>query len=190
MLPDLVKPGLRVVFVGTSVSTSSATAKHDYANPTNKFWQLLAATKLHEGHVLGSSLDAQLPSLGIGLTDLVKTRAASSDALLVQADFDVRGALERIEAAAPQVVAFNGRPAADKVSRFLRHGPSVEEPNDWRIGASRLSPAVEFRIRVNRRRAEDGGVAGIRRLGSQSRSHAGVVRHRHVGSALQAGRSG
>jgi len=136
MLPDLLEPGLRVVFVGTSVSTRSAAAGHYYANPANKFWQLLAATKLHDGHVLGSSLDTQLPSLGIGLTDLVKTRASSSDARLEQGDYDVAGFLRRIEAAAPQVVAFNGSSAADKVSRFLGHGASVEGPNQWRIGRS------------------------------------------------------
>src|SRR4051794_23614074 len=95
MLPDLLRPGLRVVFVGTSVSTRSAAAGHYYSNPTNKFWQLLAATGLPAGSPVGAPLDATLPDIGLGLTDLVKRRAASSDALLQGGDYDVPRFLSR-----------------------------------------------------------------------------------------------
>jgi hypothetical protein len=37
MVSDLLRPGLRVVFVGTSVSKRSAAAGHYCSNPTNKF---------------------------------------------------------------------------------------------------------------------------------------------------------
>jgi TDG/mug DNA glycosylase family protein len=134
MLPDLLRPGLRVVFVGTSVSTASAAAGHYYANPTNKFWQLLAATGLVEGRPVGAPLNATLPHMGLGLTDLVKTRASSSDALLKGSDYDVPAFLCRIEAAAPSVVAFNGGRAADRVARYLGHGKTIDGPADWRIG--------------------------------------------------------
>lgn len=138
MLPDLLRPDLRVVFVGTSVSTRSATAGHYYSNSTNKFWQLLAATELAGSEQIGPELDVTLPALGIGFTDLVKTRAASSDSLLVDHDYDVPGFLARIENAAPLVIAFNGGRAADRVSRFLGVGRSEEGPAAWQVGPSRV----------------------------------------------------
>jgi double-stranded uracil-DNA glycosylase len=74
--------------------------------------------------------------MGLGLTDLVTRRAASSDPALAKRDYDVSGFLARVESAAPQVIAFNGGKAADQVSRFLGLGPSTEGPADWRIGPS------------------------------------------------------
>jgi TDG/mug DNA glycosylase family protein len=136
MLPDLLRPGLRVVFVGTSVSTRSAAAGHYYSHPTNKFWQLLAHTGLPEGRSVGAPLDTTLPDMGIGLTDLDKNRAASSDALLAGSDYDVPGFLARIEVAAPIVVAFNGGNAADQVAKHLVQRKSTEGPADWKIGES------------------------------------------------------
>jgi double-stranded uracil-DNA glycosylase len=138
VLPDLLRPGLLVVFVGTSVSRRSAAADHYYSHRTNKFWQLLAATGLAGDHRVGAHLDRTLPTIGIGLTDLVKKRAASSDSALITSDYDVRGFLARIEDAGPRVVAFNGQTAADKVSRFLGHGASVDGAATWQIGRSRV----------------------------------------------------
>jgi G:T/U-mismatch repair DNA glycosylase len=63
MLPDLLRPGLRDVFVGTSVSTRSAAAGHYYSHPTNKFWQLLAHTGLPEGRPMGAPLDTAAASI-------------------------------------------------------------------------------------------------------------------------------
>ena len=136
MLPDLLRPGLRVVFVGTSASTRSAAAGHYYSNQANKFWQLLAAKGLPEGRPVGAPLDETLPDMGLGLTDLVKRRAASSDALLQRSDYDVPAFLARMEAAAPKIVAFNGGRAADEVARYLDYGKSAEGPADWQIGSS------------------------------------------------------
>lgn len=138
MLADLLIPGLRVVFVGTSVSKQSAAAGHYYSSPTNKFWQLLAATGLPDGRPVGAPLDATLPGMGIGLTDLVKRRAASADLMLGPSDYDVAGFLARIEAAAPQVVAFNGGEAARRVARALDQDQPTEGPADWRVGPSQV----------------------------------------------------
>jgi hypothetical protein len=44
----------------------------------------------------------------VGLTDLVPTRAASSDARLKPGDYEVPSFVTKIEAFAPIVVAFNG----------------------------------------------------------------------------------
>ncbi|HEU5143069.1 MAG TPA: uracil-DNA glycosylase family protein [Solirubrobacterales bacterium] len=46
VLPDLVRPGLRVVFCGTAAGTASARAGAYYAGPGNRFWETLRVTGL------------------------------------------------------------------------------------------------------------------------------------------------
>jgi len=108
-LPDLLGPGVRVLFVGYNPSLRAARLGRYYAGRNNRFWDLLAAGGLtprklsyEEGHLL--------PGLGIGITDLVKrpTRAAHD---VTTAEFRagaqrVRRLVERV---GPKVVAYNGK---------------------------------------------------------------------------------
>ena len=126
MLPDYLKEHLAVVFVGTSVATASAKRGHYYGGPGNKFWQLLRESGLTGDQVLVPEQDSWVLRFGVGLTDIAKHRAASSDALLRSADYEVAGFLAKIEAFAPGVIAFNGKEAARRVLRHLRApGPRV-----------------------------------------------------------------
>jgi double-stranded uracil-DNA glycosylase len=142
MLPDLLVPDLAVVFVGTSVSDRSADRGHYYAHPTNRFWDLLAVTGLIANGPLTSEDDRTITTHGVGLTDLVKVRAASSDRWLSAGDFDVPGFLERLDRVAPRIVAFNGRKAAECVARHLGHPVPPEGPVPWRVGG-----AAAYRLR-------------------------------------------
>ena len=136
MLPDLLAPNLTVVFVGTSKSTTSSRTGRYYANPQNMFWNLLEATGLAGDKWIGPSRDETLLHHGVGLTDLVPGRAASSDALLTASDYRVLGFIERIEQHAPAVVAFNGEKAAAKVAQHLNQAKLAEGPATWMIGDS------------------------------------------------------
>ena len=142
MLPDLLVPDLRVVFVGTSVSDRSAARGHYYAHPTNRFWDLLAVTGLVASGPMTSDDDRTITAHGVGLTDLVTIRAASSDRELSAGDFDVPGFLGRIDRFAPRIVAFNGREAAERVARHLGHLVPPEGPIP-----SRVSGAAAYRLR-------------------------------------------
>ncbi len=137
MLPDILKPGLTVVFVGTAKSAASARAGHYYANPNNMFWNLLEATGLAGDAWIGSANDQLVLEHGVGLTDLVAGRAASSDSLLRPGDFDVDGFLKKMKKMTPSVIAFNGAKAADKVASALGQPKTEEGPAPWKIGASR-----------------------------------------------------
>jgi TDG/mug DNA glycosylase family protein len=46
VLPDLLQPGLRVVFCGTAVGRQSAAVGAYYAHPNNRFWRILYQTGL------------------------------------------------------------------------------------------------------------------------------------------------
>lgn len=110
VLPDMLRPGLAVVFCGTAVSSASAKASAYYAGPGNKFWPMLGRTGLTP-HVLAPREYPRLLEYGIGLTDLAKG-AAGGDASLSQSDFDVKAFVEKIALHVPAIVAFNGKTAA------------------------------------------------------------------------------
>ena len=71
VLPDLLVPGLDVVFCGTAAGRRSAELGQYYAHPQNKFWRTLHAIgltpRLLAPHEYRSLLD-----LGIGATDIAK----------------------------------------------------------------------------------------------------------------------
>jgi TDG/mug DNA glycosylase family protein len=129
---------LSVIFVGTSVATVSAERGHYYSGPTNQFWSLLNGSGLTAGERLGPAADARLSDFGIGLTDLVKGRAASSDSLLTVDDFDVSGFVSKVERFSPNVVAFNGKNAAKVVAKAVRQPAPALGPCRWMIGTSRV----------------------------------------------------
>lgn len=134
VLPDLLRPGLDVVFVGTAVATASADRGHYYSGRGNRFWQLLHEANFTEKRLRPED-DATLPDLGIGLTDLVKDAAQSHDRGL---DFSKSGSVaSKVEAVGARWVAFNGLTAARKAARWLHVArPEVLGEQPWRIGES------------------------------------------------------
>ncbi len=108
-LPDLLAPGLRLLFVGFNPSVRAARLGHYYAGRNNRFWDLLSAAGLTPGRWRFEQ-DRALLELGIGVTDLVKrpTRSAAE----VTAEEFRRGA-ERfrglVRELRPRVVCYNGK---------------------------------------------------------------------------------
>lgn len=137
MLPDILTPGLAIVFVGSAKGERSASVGHYYADGRNQFWRLLFAAGLTD-RVLSPAEDAEVLSFGIGLTDLVATRSASSDSELGSKDYDPHSFLMKVARMPPEVVAFNGKPAAASVARALRHTPPPEGPCGWRVHGARV----------------------------------------------------
>lgn len=157
MLPDILAANLTVIFVGTSKSTTSARAGHYYANPQNMFWNLLEATGLAGDQWIGPARDQTVLEHGVGLTDLVPGRAASSDSLLKATDYNVPAFIEKIERYTPAVVAFNGEKAAAKVARHLRQPKPDEGPAPWTVGE-----ALVYRLPSSSSAHATGGFAAKR----------------------------
>jgi double-stranded uracil-DNA glycosylase len=126
VLPDILEPGLRVVFCGTAAGTASAQAGAYYAGPGNAFWQTLHATGLTPVRLAPAEFE-RLPEFGIGLTDICKVRHGS-DAEVGTVEFDVDGLQARIAAAEPANLAFNGKNAArGALERAVDFGPQPEQ---------------------------------------------------------------
>jgi len=107
-LPDLLAPGIEVLFVGINPSIYSARAGHYYARPGNMFWRCL-----HEGGLTPVRLrpeeDRRVLEWRIGITDCVK-RPTVSAAEVTREEFQkgVEALLAKIARCRPLVVCFNG----------------------------------------------------------------------------------
>lgn len=110
ILPDVLAPGLALVFCGTAAGERSAREGAYYAHPGNLFWQALHEAGLTPYRFKPAQF-VQLPALGIGLTDLAK-RHSGNDADLPRGAFDVPALRAKIELYQPGLLAFTSKAAA------------------------------------------------------------------------------
>lgn len=133
-LPDYLRPGLRLVFVGINPGIYSAHVGHYFARPGNLFWWAVSNSGLVP-HAVSAQDDSNLWDLGIGFTDVVK-RPTHSSGDLRQDEFDAGAIItsKKLEACAPKVVCFIGLLGATAfLGRHVRPGPLSEK-----LGSSRL----------------------------------------------------
>jgi TDG/mug DNA glycosylase family protein len=135
-LPDYLRPGLRIVFVGINPSIYSVHQGHYFARSINRFWPALSASALSVSirtavgrERLVPSDDATLLEYGIGFTDVVK-RPTPNVSQLTSGEFRAGAAVlvEKLDAAQPMIACFQGltgyRP-------FVRYGLSLKQiPRD------------------------------------------------------------
>jgi TDG/mug DNA glycosylase family protein len=110
-LPDVLAPGLRVVFCGINPGRVSAAAGAHFANPRNDFWRLLHAARF-TSRLYTPQEQFDVLAEGIGITNAAyRTTPGSGD--LRRADFS--GAAERLENLAlelkPGWIGFVGKEA-------------------------------------------------------------------------------
>lgn len=79
-LPDRIKPGVRVLFVGINPGIRSAAIGHHFAGYSNRFWKLLYESKLVP-EAIGPEEDVRLPEWGFGMTNLVARATPGIDTL-------------------------------------------------------------------------------------------------------------
>lgn len=128
ILPDVLEPGLHVVFCGTQAGAASARLGAYYAGPGNKFWPVLHQIGLVPVRLRPGDFRT-LPRYGIGLTDVAK-RTSGPDSALRGGHFDVAGFMARIAANRPRILAFNGKRAAQAALGIsegrLAYGPQTQ----------------------------------------------------------------
>ena len=138
-LPDYLRPGLDVVFVGINPGLTSAKAGHYFFNPRNRFWTAFNAARLAP-EPLGAETDARALDYGVGFTDVVKrpTRQMSE---LRAADYRLGAPLlrEKLLACQPLVICFNGLTGYKHYARYTG-GPADAGIGlqSTRIGISRI----------------------------------------------------
>ncbi|MEO8811115.1 MAG: mismatch-specific DNA-glycosylase [Rhodanobacter sp.] len=110
VLPDVLQPGLALVFCGTAAGRRSAAEGAYYAHPGNLFWRALFEAGITPRRLAPAEF-RQLPGHGVGLTDLAKRHAGNDDELPRDA-FDVAALRNKIRRHAPRLLAFTSKNAA------------------------------------------------------------------------------
>jgi TDG/mug DNA glycosylase family protein len=78
-IPDVIAPGLNVLFVGINPGLYSAATQHHFARPGNRFWPALFGGGFTP-RVLRAWEERELLALGIGITNVVaRATAAAAD---------------------------------------------------------------------------------------------------------------
>ncbi len=125
VLPDVLRPGLDVVFCGTAAGKKSAQVGAYYAGPGNKFWGVLYRIGLTPRKLEPREFRSLL-EYGIGLTDIAKEQSGADEAVGI-AESDRDDLRARIETYEPRVLAFNGKRSAQEFfMRPLKYGQQAE----------------------------------------------------------------
>jgi TDG/mug DNA glycosylase family protein len=113
-LPDLIAPGLSILFCGINPGLYSAAVGYHFARPGNRFWPTLHRAGITE-RLLTPAQGHELLQYGCGITDLVARSSASADEL--STDELIRGRRRlviKVERYAPRCLAILGLGAYQK----------------------------------------------------------------------------
>jgi TDG/mug DNA glycosylase family protein len=107
-VPDLIAPGLRVLFCGINPGLYSAATRHHFARPGNRFWPALHRSGFTD-RLVAPWEERELLARGLGITNLV-ARATASAAELAPAEFIAgrRRLAPKVERFRPEWVAILG----------------------------------------------------------------------------------
>jgi double-stranded uracil-DNA glycosylase len=113
-VPDLVGPGLKLLFVGINPGLWTAAVQTHFAHPTNRFYPALAAAGITEYEVdrvagMTAADRAHLVARGVGITNLVPRATARASELSAEELREGGARLQRFVAEhRPAVVAIAG----------------------------------------------------------------------------------
>jgi TDG/mug DNA glycosylase family protein len=79
-VPDVIAPGLRVLFCGINPGLYTAAVGHHFARPGNRFWPALFAAGFTD-RIVSPFDESELLKLGYGVTNVVRRATATADQL-------------------------------------------------------------------------------------------------------------
>jgi TDG/mug DNA glycosylase family protein len=107
-LPDVIAPGLRVLFCGINPSLYTAAVGHHFARPGNRFWPTLHQAGFTPRQ-LRPAEEGELLGFGYGITNIVERATARADELdAAELQAGGRRLLAKVEAYAPVWIAVLG----------------------------------------------------------------------------------
>jgi double-stranded uracil-DNA glycosylase len=108
VVPDLIAPGLRVLFCGINPGLYTAAIGHHFGRPGNRFWPALAGSGFTP-RLFAPWEEHLLLDLGLGITNMVARTTAAASSL---SDDEYREGARNLEVKAaryrPRVIAFLG----------------------------------------------------------------------------------
>lgn len=136
-MEDILKCGLKIVFVGTAIGKESSKKNAYYANRNNRFWDIIIRNLFIKG-ISGNPRTFKLAKQkeillknGLGLTDIIKnTSGNDKDVSKKFSKEAIKSLKEKILKYQPKIVAFNGKQAAKlfygRKIDYGRHGYNDE----------------------------------------------------------------
>ena len=135
-LPDLVAPGLRVLFCGINPGLYTAAIGHHFGRPGNRFWKVIHLAGFTERQ-LSPFEERRLLDVAIGVTNLVPRATAAASELTLE---EVRNGIARVEELAseyrPGYVAFLGMQAYRSAMRQPRAAMGLQPQT--RLGSAQV----------------------------------------------------
>src|SRR5687767_2676901 len=128
-IPDLIAPGLDVLFCGINPGLYSGATGHHFARPGNRFWPALYAAGMTPRLLTPGEKDLLLP-LGYGITNLVARTTATAAELT------------------PDELRDGARSLARKVARYKPQCVAVVGITAYRVAFSR--PAAQLGLQPDR----------------------------------------
>jgi double-stranded uracil-DNA glycosylase len=136
-VPDLVAPGLRVVFCGINPGLYTAAIGHHFGRPGNRFWKVIHLAGFTPSQ-LSPFEERRLLGLGVGITNVVPRATAVASEL---SRAELQAGFGRVAALAaehrPRVVAFLGMLAYRAARGRPRASLGLQPPAD-RLGPSQV----------------------------------------------------
>jgi TDG/mug DNA glycosylase family protein len=115
-IPDHIREGLSILFIGFNPSIRSGETGHHYANPSNRFWRILHQAGLTP-RLYKPDEDGELLRLGYGFTNIVSRPTLTAAEISVQEYAAGRAALRgKIERCRPKVACFVGKGVYEQYS--------------------------------------------------------------------------
>jgi double-stranded uracil-DNA glycosylase len=147
-LPDYLRDGLDLVFIGINPGLYSAARGHYFARKTSRFWPAFSASRLSATMrrglgvaVLTAEHDSLLTRYSIGITDVVKRPSANAGELdPTEFEFWAPKLLRKLKRYSPKVACFHGLTAFRPFLKLALHSDRAAalgaQPET--IGATRL----------------------------------------------------
>lgn len=115
--PDLLKPGLDVVFCGLNPAASAAADGHNFSHRSNRFWTVLHLAGFTDERLRPED-ERRLLDYGCGITAVVDRPTARARAISAEEFRHARPSFEaKIRRVEPRMVAFLGKRALAEMTR-------------------------------------------------------------------------
>ncbi|MFP7494867.1 mismatch-specific DNA-glycosylase [Terribacillus saccharophilus] len=147
-IPDHIKKGLRLLFIGFNPSVRSAETGHHYANRNNRFWNILHQAGITERKYEPSE-DQELLDRGIGLTNIV-ARPTKAAADITKEEYIEGAQLLRDKLAyfRPQVACFVGKGVYQQYSKVKQTGWGIQQASVTKDVIEFVAPSSSGLVRM------------------------------------------
>jgi TDG/mug DNA glycosylase family protein len=165
-IPDVLAPGLRVVFAGINPGLYSAATGYHFARPGNRFWPALHRSGFTP-RVFRPDEQEQLLGLGLGISNIAARASARADELrpqeLITGACILNGKLQRLQPAWLAVLGVTAYRAAfgQRQAAVGRQDETIGETRIWVLpnpsGLNAHWPAEALAAEFARLRVSAGG---------------------------------